>query len=400
MFKSDTIAGFSSAPVAAHVSAVVAVPVCNERQHVAACLAALDGQRGPAAARLGIVLFLNNCTDGTADVIAAAAPSLSCALRVVTCDDPAASAGWARRRAMNAAAAWLDESGGGGVLLTTDADSRVPPDWVARNVAALDAGADAVAGRLALDPADAGALPEALHARGALEAAYEALLTEIAARIDPAPGNPWPTHWCRSGASLATRLSTYREIGGMPDIPCGEDRAFVEAMLARDRVVRHDPDLVVVTSGRLLGRAKGGVADTIRLRCDAPDSVCDDRLEPLARVVARALLGRRLRRLHVAGRRGALRRYARALAVEAGAAARIAGLPAFGAVRAALEAASPRLTYRPLRPAELPRQIRLAKALVKGLAALASVTAARTRAAGTPPSSTVTPGRTAVGAYD
>ena len=354
----------------ADVGAVVAIPVCNESQHIAACLRALDEQVGVPAASFGVLLFLNNCTDGTEDIVASTAPLLSCRLRVIVCNSPDASAGWARRRAMEAAADWLEESSrDDGVLLTTDADSCVPRDWLARNFAALDAGADAVAGRLALEPADAAALPEVLHARGALEAEYEALLVEIVARLDPAPGNPWPTHWCRSGASLAARLSTYRAIGGMPDIPCGEDRAFVEAMLAHDRVVRHDPGLVVVTSGRLLGRAKGGVADTIRLRCDAPDTPCDDRLERLERVVARALLRRHLRRLHAAGYRNSLRLWARALSVEASTASDLAGLPAFGAFHAGIEPASPRLAYRPLRPAELPRQIRRASHLAAALRA-------------------------------
>ncbi len=398
LFASDSTVGPPPQRVASRTFAVVAIPVCNEQLHIEACLASLDRQVGLLAGCLGVVLLLNNCTDRTAELIAAAAPTLSCTLRVVVRDDPAASAGWARRLAMDTAADWLDEAGSDGVLLTTDADSRVPPDWVARNLAAISAGADAVAGRLALDPIDSALLPAALHARGALEGEYELLLTEIAARLDPAPGNAWPTHWCRSGASLATRLSTYREIGGMPDIPCGEDRAFVEAVLAHDRVVRHDPDLVVVTSGRLLGRAKGGVADTIRLRCDAPDSFCDDRLERLERVVARALLRRRLRRLHAAGRRTAIRRWVRAFSVDTATALRLAALPAFGAIYAALETASPRLSYRPLRPAGLPRQIRRARLLVAVL---------RSRAARTLPAdadgslaSIVTPGRIAAEAFD
>ena len=380
-------------------SAIVAIPVCNERNHIAACLHALDEQRDIASGSLGILLFLNNCTDRTEDVVAAVAPTLACSLRAVVCDHPDASAGWARRRAMEAADEWLAAEGRDeGVLLTTDADSRVPPDWLARNLAALDAGADAVAGRLALDPTDAAALPPALHSRGALEAEYEALLTEIAARLDPAPGNPWPTHWCRSGASLATRLSTYREIGGMPDLPCGEDRAFVDAMLAHDRIVRHDPDLVVVTSGRLTGRAKGGVADTIRMRCDAPDSLCDDRLESLGRVVARALLRRHLRRLHARSQGVALCRRARALGINAASARRMAGLAAFGAMHVALETASPRLGYRPLRPAALPRQIRRAGLL----AAVLRATIGRTRATdgASPKSVGVTPGTTVAAAFD
>ncbi len=153
----------------------------------------------------------------------------------------------------------------------------------------------------------------------------------------------------------------------MPDIPCGEDRAFVEALLAHDFVVRHDPDLVVVTSGRLQGRAQGGVADTIRMRCDAPDSLCDERLEQVDRVVARALLRKRLRRLRGADRSVAVWRLACALSIDAETALRIAGLPGFGAMHAALEAASPRLAYRPLRPAELPLQIRRAEILAAAL---------------------------------
>lgn len=400
MFAFESVGAQSLSPGTVPVSAVVAIPVCNERQHIVACLRSLDQQRGLIPGQLGVLLFLNNCNDGSFDTVAAIAPALTCALRVVVCDDAAASAGWARRRAMDAAADWLDETGGEGVLLTTDADSRVPLDWVARNLAGIAAGADAVAGRLALDPDDAALLPAALHARGALEGEYETLLTEIAARLDPLPGNPWPHHWCRSGASLATRLGTYREIGGMPDIPCGEDRAFVEAVLAHDLVVRHDPDLVVVTSARLQGRAKGGVADTIRQRIDTPDSLCDDRLERVERVVGRALLRRRLRRLHGGGHHAALRRWARALAIDAETAARIAALDAFGATYAALENASPRLAYRPLRPNALPRQIRRARILVNLLRANARRTQTALAADAPPATTIVTPGRIAAEAFD
>ena len=342
------------------VSIVVAIPVCNERRHILACLQALADQRDLAAGSLGVLLFFNNCTDGTERLIADAAFPLP--LRVLVVDSPEASAGWARRHAMEAAASWLDENRiVDGVLLTTDADSRVPSDWIARNLAALDNGADAVAGRLALDAEDDAQLPHALHARGALESRYEALLVEITALLDPTPGNPWPHHWCRSGASLATRLPTYRTIGGMPDIATGEDRAFVEAVLAHDLVVRHDPDIVVVTSGRLEGRAKGGVADTIRLRCELPESLCDDRLERVNRVVARALLRRRLRRLHTTKSVASLERWARALSLDKVTSRRLANETSFARLHAAFEALSPRLACSPLRPRALPLQIRLAE---------------------------------------
>ncbi|MFH6783827.1 MULTISPECIES: glycosyltransferase [Methylobacterium] len=356
---------------------IVAVPVRNEVDRIAACLAALAGQAEIGAGALGIVLFLNNCTDGTAEVVAALAPRLRLPIRVIERDFAGANAGWARREAMEAAAAWLEEGVQGetcedgtapdGVILTTDADSRVPSDWVARNLAALARGADAVAGTIALDAAEAACLPEALHARGRLEGAYEALLIALEARIDPVAHDPWPRHATRSGATLAVRLSAYRAAGGMPAVPLGEDRAFVAALLAADARVRHAPDIVVVTSGRLDGRAPGGAADTIRRRCEAPGSPCDPRLEPLWRALFRFAWGRRLRRLHAAGRLDRTGLWAPWLRIGPAEARRVVALPTLGARLAAIEAQSPLLAAWPLRPGALPRHIRGARMLLAGL---------------------------------
>ncbi|OAS25633.1 glycosyltransferase family A protein [Methylobacterium platani] len=359
------------------------MPVRNEVDRIGACLAALAGQEGIAPDALGIVLFLNNCTDGTAQAVAGLAPDLRLPLRVIARDRPDAHAGWARREAMEAAAAWLEETSSDGVILTTDADSRVPPDWVARNLAALARGADAVAGRIALDDAEAARLPEALHARGRLEDVYEARLVELEALVDPVAHDPWPRHATRSGATLAVRLAAYRAAGGMPAIPLGEDRAFVAALLDVDARVRHAPDIVVVTSGRLDGRAAGGAADTMRRLCAAPESPCDPRLEPVSRAVFRFAWGRRLRRLHAAGRLHRTRLWAPWLRIEAGEARRIAGLPTLGARLAAIEAASPLLARRPLHPAALPRQARRAGRLLAGLrCGVQAVRALRVLAAG------------------
>ncbi len=260
---------------------------------------------------------------------------------------------------MEAAADWLDEGEPfDGLILTTDADSRVPTDWVARNLAAVAAGVDAVAGRIALDEADAARLPAALHARGRLEGGYETRLIEIEALIDPLPHDPWPRHWTTSGATLAVRLETYRQVGGMPPLAVGEDKAFVSSLLSSDARVRHDPDILVVTSGRLDGRAPGGAADTMKLRCEVPESPCDPRLEPLPRAVFRYAWRRRLRRLQATGRLARTPFWAPWLGIRAEDARIIAGLPTLGAILAAVEAASPRLGYRPLRPRELARHTR------------------------------------------
>ncbi|MCJ2054861.1 glycosyltransferase [Methylobacterium sp. J-070] len=345
--------------------AVVAVPVFNEAERIEYCLRALDGQEGLGGSGLGVLLFLNNCTDGTAHVVAALRTSLRRPVRVIERAYAEANAGWARRAAMEAAAAWLEESGTpDGVILTTDADSRVPNDWVARNLAAITDGVDAVAGRIALDEADAARLPASLHARGALEGAYEALLTELEAWINPVAHDPWPRHWTTSGATLAVRLATYRQVGGMPALAVGEDKAFVSSLLSSDARVRHDPDILVVTSGRLDGRAPGGAADTMKLRCEVPESPCDPRLEPLPRALFRFACRRRMGRLQASRRVGRTALWAPWLGIQADVAAAIADLATLGAVLAATEAASPLLRYRPLRPAELPRQIRHARAVL------------------------------------
>lgn len=364
-----SLAPFPDAVFASDPDVVIAIPARDEAERIAACLRAIDAQAGLEPGRLGVVLFLNNCTDGTADVVAQLRPRLSVPLRVLVVAYEGAHAGWARRAAMDAAAEWLEAGGRGGTLLSTDADSRVPPDWVARNLAALEAGADAVAGRVELDAEEAALLPPSLPARGRLEDAYGALLTEAEARIDPDPHDPWPCHRTTIGATLAVRLAAYRLVGGMPAIPLGEDGAFVAALLARGLRVRHAVDVVVVISARLAGRAPGGVADTIRARCEVPDSLCDARLEPVPRALFRYLWRRRLRRLHAEGRLGRTAAWARLLAIPPAEAARIAALPLAGLAIAQAEAASPRLRYRPLGPHALPGQIRLATAVLVALRA-------------------------------
>ena len=108
---------------------------------------------------------------------------------------------------MDIAAGWLRP---GGFLLISDADGRVSPNWLAANLAALRAGADAIAGRAELDPADAGQIPARLHEDDARECAYDQLLDQTHALLDPDPFDPWLRHTEHSGASLAV---TWKHIG-------------------------------------------------------------------------------------------------------------------------------------------------------------------------------------------
>jgi hypothetical protein len=184
-----------------------------------------------------------------------------------------------------------------GVLLTTDADGRVAPDWIAVNLRAIRSGADAVAGRAIIDPVDALLIPQRLHHDDALECAYGDLLDEIAVLLDPEPWDRWPRHWEHSGASMAVTLEVYRRAGGIPPMPLGEDREFFRALQRIDARVRHAPEAQVIVSGRIVGRADGGMADTMRRRLTAPDRWLDDRLEPPEDAFRRARLRAILRGL-------------------------------------------------------------------------------------------------------
>ena len=353
---------------------IVAIPSKDEAERLPACLDALAGQRdlagrSLAAGVVGVAIFVNNCADESADVARAMACAAPFPIQVVEASLlPAfAHAGGARRAAMDLAESWLSERGGDdGVILTTDADSRTPPDWIVRNLAAIDAGADAVLGRVVLDE-DGQHLPEALHARGALESAYEGLLTEIAALLDPLDYDPWPRHATISGATLAVTREAYRRVGGLPCVPLGEDKAFVARLRRHDAKIRFCPRVEVVTSGRIQGRAPGGVADTLRLRSAAPDAFCDEALEPLRVAMLRAAWRGRLRRLHRSGSLDRDRRWRASLRVAASEARRIPAAGTFGEFWSAVETASRELRRRLLVPAQLPRQISQARRALERL---------------------------------
>ena len=272
----------------------VAIPAHNEADWIARCLEALDRQLDGAG--YDVVLLVNNSTDATAAIARAMRPTLSFALEVVEQDCPSKqqTAGQARRLAMQLAAGKLPP---GGVLLGTDADGQIAADWLAANLFHIRQGADAVAGRAVLDAADAAAIPAVLHEDDARECAYGALLDEIDPLIDPDPADPWPRHTEHSGASICVTLDAFRQAGGVPPIAVGEDRAFFAALRRADARIRHAPDVCVTVSGRIDGRAVGGMADTIRRRLVTPDTFLDDALEPAANHVRRARLRAEVRRL-------------------------------------------------------------------------------------------------------
>lgn len=273
-------------------SIAVGIPACNEAAYIERWLDALGRQIGRPVD--DIVVLVNNTTDATAALARSVKMHTATRVHVMECVLPPdqAHAGWARRLAMEAAANVII---GEGVVLTTDADGVVDPDWLHFNLMALEAGADAVAGWVDLDPADWAQIPLTLHEDDARETEYDALCDEIHAWLDPDPHDPLPRHTQHSGASIGVTIAAYRAAGGVPPVAHGEDRALLRALRRIDARIRHSPDCHVTVSGRMEGRARGGMADTIRRRMVSRDATIDDRLEPADGCVRRAMTRHRLR---------------------------------------------------------------------------------------------------------
>ena len=245
----------------------IAIPALNERDSIVRCVAAMLRQTEtvPRDIKLSVHVLANNCSDDTAAVLRGRFGAGG-ALRVheVSLPPGRANAGWARRTALEFAA--NDLRGPEDLILSSDADTVVARDWIDKMLRYFDLGFDAVAGIARIRARDFGTLTAAERGRLRQLTKYHALLAYLR-RDRSAPDDPWPNHGYEGGASIALTFGVYRTIGGCPPLPCGEDRAMFEAVRTAGGRVRHALDVRVFTSGRRIGRARGGTADTIDLWC-------------------------------------------------------------------------------------------------------------------------------------
>ena len=235
----------------------VCVPARNEAAQLPILLDALAAQT--VAGRIAVALCINNTDDDSvavvADIAARQASRLDVRIDECALTPRVAHVGTARRRAMDAGLALLD---GGGLLLSTDADCRPPPGWIAANLAAFANGADIVGGRIVLD--DAEPIAPGVVATMARYDRYWAAVREIEDTIDPSPHDPPPRHGDHTGASLAIDAALYRAAGGVPAVACGEDRALVIAAVGAGGRLTHPLSVWTRVSARTQGRAAGGMA--------------------------------------------------------------------------------------------------------------------------------------------
>ena len=272
----------------------VCVPARNEAERLPVLLAALAAQDWPGSVMVSI--GVNNTTDDSLDVIGRAqrryGARLDIAVVVADFAPELAHAGSARKLAMDAGLSRIAMAGDG-VLVSTDADSRPPVDWLCNIAQALNRGADMVGGRIDIDSQEP--LPPAVSALRSAWDAYWAAVRAIEDAIDPLPWDVAPRHGDHTGASLAIRASVYRACGGVPLLATGEDRALVTAALARGARLAHPANVRIAVSPRLEGRAEGGMASAMQQLYRDAEEGCQPMAPAFDHWRERALWRRRLR---------------------------------------------------------------------------------------------------------
>lgn len=206
----------------------VLVPAHNEEALVGDCLRSIQhAARHPAleGEPVEILVALDSCSDGTA--------AICHALGVRTVALEARCVGQARR-----AAADLLLQSGARWLASTDADSRVPPDWLA---AQLACGADVFCGTVRVSDW----LDFAPRVRAAFLAGehYE-------------DGHPH-VH----GANFGLRADAYRAVGGFPALAAHEDHGLLHALERHGYAIARHAHPAVTTSARRDARARHGFGD-------------------------------------------------------------------------------------------------------------------------------------------
>jgi hypothetical protein len=245
----------------------VVVPVRDEANMIRETLDALRTQRTQTGCSLDpthyeVLVLTNNCTDDSYRQVRRyqrTHPAFRLYVADIQLPPDRAHIGTVRRLLMDAACRRLVQAGHPrAIIASTDGDTLADSHWLAHIIAEIDAGSDAVGGRILTrhDPSHCGnaRLP---HLR---DATYRCLLARAEATLDPHAHDPWPRHFQHFGASLAVTVEAYVRAGRLPVVRYLEDEAFVRALQRIDAKVRRSPQVRVYTSARHSGRVEVGLS--------------------------------------------------------------------------------------------------------------------------------------------
>ncbi len=249
----------------------VVIPVRNEAERLPKTLAALANQTDALGNALDpetyeVLLLANNCTDETAEVAYAFGkrhPRLALHIAEITLPRSVAHVGTARRLLMDEACLRLLFCGRErGVIASTDGDTLAASDWVHQMLGEIAAGVDAVGGRIRVERQPGEDRDARLYCLR--DTAYQRGLARLENLVDPDPADPWPRHHQFFGGNFAVTAHAYKQVGGLPPLPCLEDVALKEALRRADACIRHSPQVRVSTSARQEGRTPLGLSSQLR----------------------------------------------------------------------------------------------------------------------------------------
>jgi glycosyltransferase involved in cell wall biosynthesis len=237
----------------AYDQAAVVIPAHNERANLPACLRAVITAALCTPIPVSVVVVLDDSDDGSTELAGQYGPDVHF-IRVEAGNVGAARAagfGYARSLCAPGADCWY---------ATTDADSRVDPDWLIRQ---LGCAADMVLGLVRVTdwhPHRADVVHRYLQA-------YDA-------SIDGHGPDADDTHDHIHGANMGFSSAAYWRVGGFRALPCGEDVDLVERIDAAGYRIHRDTRLSVVTSARTRARAPRGFGHRLRRLASAPEGDC------------------------------------------------------------------------------------------------------------------------------
>lgn len=257
---------------------LVAIPAHDERVEITGCLERLavavqKAQASPSYGRIHVAVVAHRCHDDTFARAQAALDRLP-GRHLVTRDEVSGTVGEVRAGLVATASAQLGLEPIRTWLLSTDADSHVPADWITGTVdQARHAAAVAVVGMVELRGWDAPA----------------EVLERYADLVRTGIGPDGHTHVY--GANLAVRLDAYLRVGGF-GLGHGEDQDLVDRLHAAGEHVLSRFSPLVRTSARHPGRAEHGLGALLQRMQEDSEAVPLGRdHDPLTSMPARSAVG-------------------------------------------------------------------------------------------------------------
>ena len=226
----------------------VVVPARDEEDHIEKCLVSIRAslENCSRVRSSWIVVVADSCCDRTA---ARARAALGQAGEVIECE--VRSPGTARRMGVEALFRRYPTARLSQVwLANTDADSSPAPNWIHHQLRFAAQAYAGVAGVVHVST---------IEGLGA---------DDVAALLEHYVVNEDGSHPHVHGANLGIRGDAYVDAGGWRDLAVAEDHCLWSRVKARHWPTISSTSSVVVTSGRLVGRATGGFADSLRRRLE------------------------------------------------------------------------------------------------------------------------------------